>query len=253
MNLEELSQPIPQDEIKTYDKKWTDKRTGEPRSITLSYIDARYVQEKLDKVCGPANWQNTFRNVEGGLICAIGIKVEDEWVWKEDAGVQQPEGMGDEIDFKGSFSDAFKRAAVQWGIGRDLYDKKKRAASKPVQSEQPQFSGEMADVELVAAMQFIGHSNRMSKEDTKRVWDWAYEQGWSRGKFNQAAISDKSQAGFPDPKIPLDAVPKIVDKFVEIGQLSDEQRGVILAQLGVNTDNTELPDDDPSQYSDEPF
>ena len=48
--------------------------------------------------------------------CRIGIKIDNEWVWRSNgAGETQVEGE------KGKFSDAFKRAAVLWGVGRYLY------------------------------------------------------------------------------------------------------------------------------------
>ena len=53
------------------------------------------------------------------MLCSIGIKIENEWVWKTDGGTETDiEGA------KGELSDSFKRAAVKWGIGRFLYDLK---------------------------------------------------------------------------------------------------------------------------------
>ena len=84
--------------------------------MVLAYIDARHVMDRLDAVCGPNGWQSEHWHAEGKTGCRIGIKVDDEWVWKSD-------GAGDtnvEAD-KGAFSDALKRAAVNWGVGRYLY------------------------------------------------------------------------------------------------------------------------------------
>lgn len=86
--------------------------------MMLDYVDARYVQAVLDSEVGPGNWQSEHHIGPGGKVsCRIGIFVEDRgWVWKSDgAGETDIEGE------KGSFSDAFKRAAVSWGIARDLY------------------------------------------------------------------------------------------------------------------------------------
>jgi hypothetical protein len=53
----------------------------------------------------------------GGLVYQDGEPVGPKWVWKANgAGETQVEGK------KGEYSDAFKRAAVMWGIGRYLYD-----------------------------------------------------------------------------------------------------------------------------------
>lgn len=86
------------------------------KALALAYIDARHVMDRLDQVCGPNNWQDRYE-VEGSkTICYLSIKIADEWTTKSD-------GAGDtavEAE-KGSISDAFKRAAVKWGIGRYLY------------------------------------------------------------------------------------------------------------------------------------
>lgn len=87
------------------------------KAIALAYIDARDVMNRLDDVCGSQNWQIKYSHANGKTIADIGIKINDEWIWK--AG-----GAGDtpvEAE-KGAISDAFKRAAVLWGIGRYLYD-----------------------------------------------------------------------------------------------------------------------------------
>lgn len=87
------------------------------KALALAYLDARDVQDRLDEVCGPANWQTEYtETAKGRIICRIGIRIEGDWVWKSDgAGDTAVEGE------KGGISDAFKRAAVHWGIGRYLY------------------------------------------------------------------------------------------------------------------------------------
>jgi hypothetical protein len=88
------------------------------KAMALAYIDARDVMNRLDEACGPDNWQDEYTETTSGrLICRIGIRVTDDWVWKSDgAGDTDVEGE------KGAISGAFKRAAVKWGIGRYLYD-----------------------------------------------------------------------------------------------------------------------------------
>lgn len=87
------------------------------RGMALAFIDARDVMDRLDAVCGPAGWQCDYPHANGKTVCRIGIKVGDEWVWKADGA-----GDTDVEAEKGALSDAFKRAAVRWGIGRYLYD-----------------------------------------------------------------------------------------------------------------------------------
>jgi len=86
-------------------------------AILLAYIDARDVMERLDRACGFENWQCRYNLADSGvLICELGIRINGEWLWHAN-------GAGDtkvEAE-KGKCSDAFKRAAVLWGIGRYLY------------------------------------------------------------------------------------------------------------------------------------
>jgi len=87
------------------------------KAMLLAYIDARDVMERLDKACGFAGWQARYPLSDSGLlICEIGLRVGDEWLWRSNgAGDTQVEAE------KGKCSDAFKRAAVLWGVGRYLY------------------------------------------------------------------------------------------------------------------------------------
>jgi hypothetical protein len=114
--FDKLKRPFPAKQI-----HWRiGARTGDKsKGIALAYIDARNVMRRLDEVVGPANWQCRYPlAADGLLICEIGIWVEDrkEWLWRANgAGDTQVEAE------KGKASDAFKRAAVMWGIGQYLY------------------------------------------------------------------------------------------------------------------------------------
>ena len=94
----------------------------------LLYKDSRCDMRILDETVGAENWQTDFYECKGTLFCKLGILVErgasainggtvlKEWVWKSNAGA--PSNME---AAKGEASDAFKRAAFTWGIGRELY------------------------------------------------------------------------------------------------------------------------------------
>src|SRR5690606_2514337 len=82
------------------------------KGIALAYINARDAMKRLDDVMG-LDWQCRYP-FEG--CCEIGLKIGDQWVWRSNgAGETDIEGE------KGRYSDAFKRAAVMWGVGRYLY------------------------------------------------------------------------------------------------------------------------------------
>lgn len=116
-DLQKLFEPFAKDAI-----SWRAQHvTKEPphKALALAYIDARDVMNRLDDVCGIDGWQCKYSHANGKTICDIGIfsEVHKEWIWKAD-------GAGDtDIEAeKGAISDAFKRAAVKWGVGRYLYN-----------------------------------------------------------------------------------------------------------------------------------
>tara|TARA_Y100001937_G_scaffold11738_3_gene14609 strand:- start:10872 stop:11672 length:801 start_codon:yes stop_codon:yes gene_type:complete len=105
---------------KPFDDKdvfWRIDRAYSSWARVLCYLDARAVMDRLDEAVGPENWQDKyFETASGKNMCELSIKIDGEWVTKSDgAGNTNIEGD------KGGISDAFKRAAVKWGIGRHLY------------------------------------------------------------------------------------------------------------------------------------
>jgi hypothetical protein len=97
----------------------------------VAYVDARHVQERLNKVCG-GRWDNKYREViVKHEIVAVEATIEieapdrkqnNEWydyshsdVGSFDNVNQQSHGL------KAVYSDAFKRAAVHFGIAVSLY------------------------------------------------------------------------------------------------------------------------------------
>ena len=99
---------------------WDGKKFGN----MLCYVDARYVMDKLDEVVGQANWDSEYLEIKGRLYCKITIRYlrEDGSIgsaFKMDCGTE-----GNIEKEKAEASDALKRTAVQFGIGRDLYSSK---------------------------------------------------------------------------------------------------------------------------------
>lgn len=113
--IEELAQPFPVEALHFRVGAMT-KDKG--KAIALAYIDSRDAMKRLDSVVGAQNWQRRYPwSDDKRLYCEVGIKLDGEWIWKGDgAGDTQVEAE------KGAFSDAFKRACVNWGIGQYLYD-----------------------------------------------------------------------------------------------------------------------------------
>lgn len=114
--LKALSAPFEAGEI-----KWKPGVISGSRCLALAYVNARVVQDRLDEVLGVAGWQDDYEFLEGGeVVCRLKVRVGGEWLTKVDVGGQSEQP--DEGDRKkAAVSDALKRAAVKFGIGRYLY------------------------------------------------------------------------------------------------------------------------------------
>lgn len=116
--LRDLHRPFPGDAIHWRAQMVTKARGDGHAALALAYLDARDVMDRLDQICTPAFWQSEHYDAGGGKLgCRLGLYINDQWVWKSDGA-----GDTDVEAEKGAFSGALKRAGVQWGIGRYLYD-----------------------------------------------------------------------------------------------------------------------------------
>lgn len=109
-------------------KEMTSKERAGRGGKTFSYINARQVARRLDEVVGPSNWSTQVQIVRPDHPVSVLVGVSIFGVWKWDAGYSNNPEADDENDkayenepLKAAVSDGFKRAAVQWGIGRWLY------------------------------------------------------------------------------------------------------------------------------------
>lgn len=117
MDLSKLKLNFPASDIEWRLQSCVEKN-GKIWGIALAYVTNRAIMNRLDEVCGPENWKNVFEKApDGGILCGISIKCGDEWVTKWDGAENT-----DIEAVKGGLSGAMKRAAVQWGIGRYLYN-----------------------------------------------------------------------------------------------------------------------------------
>lgn len=94
-------------------------RVGQANNYGVSlllYKNARVDMAILDETVGAAKWQREHYECKGNLYCRVGIDCDGSWVWKSDCGTES----NTEAE-KGEASDSFKRACVNWGIGRELY------------------------------------------------------------------------------------------------------------------------------------
>lgn len=82
----------------------------------LLYKDARCDMNILDETVGANNWQRKHTRDNANCIVSIYDEDKKQWIDKEDTGTESNTEKE-----KGLASDSFKRACVNWGIGRELY------------------------------------------------------------------------------------------------------------------------------------
>lgn len=91
---------------------------GKFKANLLIYKNARIDMDMLDEYFGCLGWQREHFFKEGKNYCKVSVfdTKTQRWVSKEDVGVES-----NTEETKGEASDAFKRACVNFGIGRELY------------------------------------------------------------------------------------------------------------------------------------
>jgi len=98
-------------------KKTKSNLVEKPWVMVLVYVQARAIQNRLDEVFGWENWTEEYREVDGSIVCRLGVYYNDRWIYKENGASKT-----DIEAFKGGISGAFKRVASSgFGIGRYLY------------------------------------------------------------------------------------------------------------------------------------
>lgn len=114
--LEKLQQPIP------YSWRIQSRTKDRSKALCTAYIDARDVMRVLDQHC---LWEVEYKEINGFIFAGIGIHIDGGKLWRWDCGQRiedNPQDQMYEQAGKSAASDAFKRAAVMWGVGRFLYD-----------------------------------------------------------------------------------------------------------------------------------
>lgn len=172
-----LAKPFGEDEVKW---RWGDKK----KSFKLHYITARQVMNRLDEVVGPESWWDDYVPAEHSVLCRLSIRLPDGRILtKCDAGGYA--GMADEgDDDKSGFSDAFKRAGVKFGIGRELYgDGVARLRLAPGTEQEAPISGppaaqarapepEAPEPEAPISGTIVPEASR--ETDPNNPWFWAF-------------------------------------------------------------------------------
>ena len=115
-----LSAPLPSGVISWRQDGRPVQRDGKHIARFVAYIDANTVRERLDGVV-PGEWDLTLellptlptQDENGEQTCSFKARLQILGVIREDVGTGR--------DYKSAATDAFKRAAVRFGIAHELY------------------------------------------------------------------------------------------------------------------------------------
>ena len=174
---EALAVPFPEDEVKHRPgaAKWDHKdscqgvrcrETKNPEAhVQFSYVDARAVAQRLDEVLTPGGWQFTCSVIPGsdvvkGRLEVFAPGVEGGTV-REDHGY--PNSERDEEPIKAATSDALKRCAVLFGVGRHLYEDNKPNA-RPQRAQNGHSAAPVREAAPVATRQPVAAPARSSTD-----------------------------------------------------------------------------------------
>lgn len=118
----QLSANVPASIVQWRQQGKPKSRDGKFFAPFVAYIDAQFVRERLDTVV-PGEWDlhlellpSLASNGDGEAMdepCAFKARLQILGVIREDVGTGR--------DYKNASTDAFKRAAVRFGIGHELY------------------------------------------------------------------------------------------------------------------------------------
>ena len=191
------------DEIRLLSKEDIDVRVAQTNTYNnngqlvvkvslLLYKDARVDMKVLDELFTPMGWKRTHKLIGDRLYCQVEVwdAEKKEWICKEDVGVES----NTEAE-KGQASDSFKRACVNWGIGRELYTA-------------PRISIELNDKEYTRDQQgkirvWASFSVKSIGYDTKTRTITSLE---IQDRFGNVRYSMNAAAAQPAPKEPSQAV-----------------------------------------------
>ena len=168
------------------------------RAMVLHYIDARQVMERLDACV--VSWEDTYAlfGTDGAVQCHLSIcesfGSDGTTIYVTKSGVGYPNGENDPEPSKSAESDALKRAAVKFGVGRFLYD-------LPKEWRDVDEYGRFTETPSVLANKAREAVGAPARQETPS----APSQG----------VSEGSQFDFQEPSVPSGATNKYGDPIPE--------------------------------------
>ena len=156
----------------------------------LLYKNARVDMKILDELFTPMGWKRTHKLIGDRLYCCVEVYNPEtkEWVCKEDVGVES----NTEAE-KGQASDSFKRACVNWGIGRELYTAPKISIELN-ENEYTKDQNSRIEVRAYFSVKSIGYDSKTRTITSLEIQDKFGNVRFSMDGSVQQSQSEPSQA-----------------------------------------------------------
>ena len=156
----------------------------------LLYKNARVDMKIMDELFTPMGWKRTHKLIGDRLYCCVEVYNPEtkEWICKEDVGVES----NTEAE-KGQASDSFKRACVNWGIGRELYTAPK-VTIELNENEYTKDQNSRIKVWAYFSVKSIGYDSKTRTITSLEIQDKYGNVRFSMGGSVQQSQSEPSQA-----------------------------------------------------------
>lgn len=156
----------------------------------LLYKNARVDMKIMDELFTPMGWKRTHKLIGDRLYCSVEVYNPEtkEWICKEDVGVES----NTEAE-KGQASDSFKRACVNWGIGRELYTAP-RITVELNENEYTKDQNSRIKVWAYFSVKSIGYDSKTRTITSLEIQDKSGRVRFSMGGSVQHSQSEPSQA-----------------------------------------------------------
>ena len=156
----------------------------------LLYKNARVDMKIMDELFTPMGWKRTHKLIGDRLYCCVEVYNPEtkEWICKEDVGVES----NTEVE-KGQASDSFKRACVNWGIGRELYTAPKITIELN-ENEYTKDQNSRIKVWAYFSVKSIGYDSKTRTITSLEIQDKYGNVRFSMGGSVQQSQSEPSQA-----------------------------------------------------------
>lgn len=170
----------------------------------LLYKDSRCDMQLLDETVGSMNWKREHSRDNANCIVSIWDAEKKEWVGKEDTGTESQTERE-----KGLASDSFKRACVNWGIGRELYTAPFIWVKGHVEPDQRARSGYKADQKYVGGLKV----SAIEYADNRRITKLLIEDEDGSIAYSYGVKRAKSKKDAPKQEAKVDDAPQTISSF----------------------------------------